>query len=164
MDKGLIKGGSLENAVVVRGEAVLSKEPLRFREEFVRHKILDIVGDLALFGRASKATSSRSNRATARTPSWRARSCANVRRPWRRSAASLHAGRRRSRCQRCDEAAAASLSVPHGRPHRRLRRRDEITGVKSVTINEPFFQAISRAIRSCRACCSSKRWRRSAAS
>jgi UDP-3-O-[3-hydroxymyristoyl] N-acetylglucosamine deacetylase/3-hydroxyacyl-[acyl-carrier-protein] dehydratase len=54
MDKGLIKGGSLENAVVVRGESVLSKEPLRFREEFARHKILDIVGDLALFGRAIK--------------------------------------------------------------------------------------------------------------
>ena len=51
MDKGLIKGGSLENAVVVRGESVLSKEPLRFRDEFVRHKILDIVGDLSLFGR-----------------------------------------------------------------------------------------------------------------
>ncbi len=51
MDKGLIKGGSLENAVVVRGDNVLSKEPLRFRDEFVRHKILDIVGDLSLFGR-----------------------------------------------------------------------------------------------------------------
>ena len=50
MEKNLIKGGSLENAIVVRGEAVLSKEPLRFTDEFVRHKILDIVGDLALFG------------------------------------------------------------------------------------------------------------------
>src|SRR5213079_1393838 len=50
MDKNLIKGGSLENAIVVRGEAVLSKEPLRFSDEFVRHKILDIIGDLALFG------------------------------------------------------------------------------------------------------------------
>jgi UDP-3-O-[3-hydroxymyristoyl] N-acetylglucosamine deacetylase/3-hydroxyacyl-[acyl-carrier-protein] dehydratase len=54
MDKGLIKGGSLENAVVVRGESVLSKEPLRYKEEFARHKILDIIGDLALFGRAIK--------------------------------------------------------------------------------------------------------------
>ncbi len=52
MDKGLIKGGSLENAVVVRGDAVLSKEPLRFKDEFVRHKIIDIVGDLALLGRS----------------------------------------------------------------------------------------------------------------
>ncbi len=54
MDKGLIKGGSLENAVVIRGEQVLGKEPLRFKDEFVRHKILDIIGDLALFGRAIK--------------------------------------------------------------------------------------------------------------
>src|SRR5438874_394573 len=50
MEKNLIKGGSLENAIVVRGEAVLSKEPLRFADEFVRHKILDIIGDLALIG------------------------------------------------------------------------------------------------------------------
>jgi UDP-3-O-[3-hydroxymyristoyl] N-acetylglucosamine deacetylase/3-hydroxyacyl-[acyl-carrier-protein] dehydratase len=51
MEKGLIKGGSLENALVIRGESVLSKEPLRFADEFVRHKILDIIGDLALAGR-----------------------------------------------------------------------------------------------------------------
>src|SRR5215467_7623644 len=51
MDKNLIRGGSLENAIVVRGDAVLSKEPLRFGDEFVRHKILDIIGDLALVGR-----------------------------------------------------------------------------------------------------------------
>jgi UDP-3-O-[3-hydroxymyristoyl] N-acetylglucosamine deacetylase/3-hydroxyacyl-[acyl-carrier-protein] dehydratase len=50
MEKNLIKGGSLENAVVVRGDAVLSKEPLRFADEFARHKILDIIGDLALTG------------------------------------------------------------------------------------------------------------------
>lgn len=54
LDKGLIKGGSLENAVVVRGESVMSKEPMRFKEEFARHKILDIVGDLALFGKFIK--------------------------------------------------------------------------------------------------------------
>jgi UDP-3-O-[3-hydroxymyristoyl] N-acetylglucosamine deacetylase/3-hydroxyacyl-[acyl-carrier-protein] dehydratase len=51
MDKGLIRGGSLENAIVARGDSVLSKEPLRFPDEFVRHKILDIIGDLALAGR-----------------------------------------------------------------------------------------------------------------
>jgi len=51
MDKGLIRGGSLENAIVARGDSVLSKEPLRFPDEFVRHKILDIIGDLALTGR-----------------------------------------------------------------------------------------------------------------
>src|SRR5213078_1624947 len=50
MEKNLIKGGSLENAIVVRGDAVLSKEPLRFADEFARHKILDIIGDIALIG------------------------------------------------------------------------------------------------------------------
>lgn len=48
---GLIKGGSLENAVVIRDDAVLTTEPLRYREEFVRHKMLDIIGDLSLLGR-----------------------------------------------------------------------------------------------------------------
>lgn len=48
---GLIKGGSLENAVVIRDDAVLTTEPLRYGEEFVRHKMLDIVGDLSLLGR-----------------------------------------------------------------------------------------------------------------
>jgi UDP-3-O-[3-hydroxymyristoyl] N-acetylglucosamine deacetylase/3-hydroxyacyl-[acyl-carrier-protein] dehydratase len=48
---GLIKGGSLENAVVVRDDAVLTTEPLRYPNEFVRHKILDIIGDLSLCGR-----------------------------------------------------------------------------------------------------------------
>ncbi len=47
----LIKGGSLENAVVIRDDAVLTTEPLRYPEEFVRHKMLDIVGDLSLLGR-----------------------------------------------------------------------------------------------------------------
>ena len=48
---GLIKGGSLENAVVVRDDAVLTTEPLRYTNEFVRHKMLDIIGDLSLIGR-----------------------------------------------------------------------------------------------------------------
>src|SRR5882724_10048301 len=48
---GLIRGGSLENAVVVRDDAVLTTEPLRYPNEFVRHKMLDILGDLSLVGR-----------------------------------------------------------------------------------------------------------------
>lgn len=48
---GLIRGASLENAIIVRDDAVLTNEPLRYPEEFVRHKMLDIVGDLALIGR-----------------------------------------------------------------------------------------------------------------
>lgn len=49
--EGLIKGGSLENAIVIRDDAVLTTEPLRYPDEFVRHKILDIIGDLTLVGR-----------------------------------------------------------------------------------------------------------------
>jgi len=51
IDKGLIKGGSLENAVLIRNESILASEPLRFRDEFVRHKILDVLGDITLLGR-----------------------------------------------------------------------------------------------------------------
>ncbi|MDB4404189.1 bifunctional UDP-3-O-[3-hydroxymyristoyl] N-acetylglucosamine deacetylase/3-hydroxyacyl-ACP dehydratase [Akkermansiaceae bacterium] len=51
LDKGLIKGGSLENAVVVRGEEIMSKEPMRFNNEFARHKALDLIGDLMLSGK-----------------------------------------------------------------------------------------------------------------
>ena len=51
LDKGLIQGGSLENAVVVRGDEVMSKEPMRFDNEFARHKALDVIGDLMLSGK-----------------------------------------------------------------------------------------------------------------
>jgi len=47
---GLALGGSLENAVVIGDEGVLNEEGLRYPDEFVRHKILDSVGDLALAG------------------------------------------------------------------------------------------------------------------
>jgi len=47
---GLARGGSLENAVVVDDFNILNPEGLRFPDEFVRHKILDAIGDLALLG------------------------------------------------------------------------------------------------------------------
>jgi UDP-3-O-[3-hydroxymyristoyl] N-acetylglucosamine deacetylase len=47
---GLALGGSLANAIVVDGDKVLNPEGLRFADEFVRHKMLDVVGDLALAG------------------------------------------------------------------------------------------------------------------
>ncbi|PTY00545.1 bifunctional UDP-3-O-[3-hydroxymyristoyl] N-acetylglucosamine deacetylase/3-hydroxyacyl-ACP dehydratase [Opitutus sp. ER46] len=52
---GKIRGGSLDSAIVIRGDKILSKEPLRFKDEFVRHKILDIVGDVSLLGMPLKA-------------------------------------------------------------------------------------------------------------
>lgn len=47
---GLGLGGSLENAVVVDGDRVLNEDGLRFEDEFVRHKVLDCIGDMALAG------------------------------------------------------------------------------------------------------------------
>lgn len=47
---GLAKGGSLRNAVLVDGDRIVNEEGLRFKDEFVRHKILDALGDLSLVG------------------------------------------------------------------------------------------------------------------
>jgi UDP-3-O-[3-hydroxymyristoyl] N-acetylglucosamine deacetylase len=51
LKSGLVKGGSLENVVVLDQERVLNPEGLRFPDEFCRHKVLDLIGDISLFGR-----------------------------------------------------------------------------------------------------------------
>ena len=48
--QGLILGGSLKNAILIDGQKVVNEEGLRYEDEFVRHKLLDAVGDLALSG------------------------------------------------------------------------------------------------------------------
>ncbi len=48
--QGLALGGSLENAIVIDGDTIVNTEAMRFDDEFVRHKALDAVGDLALAG------------------------------------------------------------------------------------------------------------------
>jgi UDP-3-O-[3-hydroxymyristoyl] N-acetylglucosamine deacetylase len=48
--RGLARGGSIKNAVLLREGRVANREGLRFRDEFVRHKALDVIGDLALAG------------------------------------------------------------------------------------------------------------------
>jgi len=47
---GLARGGSLQNTVVLDGQQVLNPEGLRWPDEFVRHKVLDLIGDLSLLG------------------------------------------------------------------------------------------------------------------
>jgi UDP-3-O-[3-hydroxymyristoyl] N-acetylglucosamine deacetylase len=49
-ENGLIKGGSLDNAVVLSDTAVLNPEGLRYPDEFIRHKVLDFLGDISLLG------------------------------------------------------------------------------------------------------------------
>ncbi len=47
---GLAKGGSLDNAIVIDDDKILNEEPLRYKDEFVKHKILDFIGDIYLAG------------------------------------------------------------------------------------------------------------------
>src|SRR5436309_306964 len=141
MDKNLIKGGSLENAIVVRGDAILSKERLRFADEFVRHKILDIIGDLGLVGR-------------------RIRGHVVAVKPGHASNAELARSITREQTRR--SAVATPRTIPSGDggldtdevmqilPHRfpflmvdriiSFETETKCVGVKTVTINEPFFQ------------------------
>ncbi|PAF47525.1 UDP-3-O-[3-hydroxymyristoyl] N-acetylglucosamine deacetylase [Helicobacter sp. 12S02634-8] len=48
--QGLAKGGNLSNCIVLDESGILNKEGLRYKEEFVRHKILDAIGDMAILG------------------------------------------------------------------------------------------------------------------
>jgi UDP-3-O-[3-hydroxymyristoyl] N-acetylglucosamine deacetylase / 3-hydroxyacyl-[acyl-carrier-protein] dehydratase len=140
MDKGLIKGGSIENAIVARGDSVLSKEPLRFPDEFVRHKILDIVGDLALAGRrlrghvvAIKPGHGPNTELAKALVKRHADVLAMAPRPMAAEAGVLDI----NEIQRI---------LPHRFPFLMVDRIIELhedgiaVGVKAVTINEPFFQ------------------------
>jgi UDP-3-O-[3-hydroxymyristoyl] N-acetylglucosamine deacetylase/3-hydroxyacyl-[acyl-carrier-protein] dehydratase len=49
-EKNMIRGGTLDNAIVIDDDRILNDEPLRFPDEFVRHKVLDLIGDLSLLG------------------------------------------------------------------------------------------------------------------
>jgi UDP-3-O-[3-hydroxymyristoyl] N-acetylglucosamine deacetylase/3-hydroxyacyl-[acyl-carrier-protein] dehydratase len=140
MEKGLIKGGSLENALVIRGESVLSKEPLRFSDEFVRHKILDIIGDLALVGRPLQGhivairPGHGPNTGLARLIAKRhAELLAMAPRPVTSSTMVMDINE-------------IMRALPHRYPFLMVDRIIEIdgeakaVGVKSVSINEPYFQ------------------------
>ena len=154
INSGLIKGGSLEKAVVIRDDAVLTTEPLRYPEEFVRHKMLDIVGDLALLGRPIQG------HLIAVKPS-HAANCELVRRlsaQMRRSfvgAPPAPASKATPPAPAAGEASpeqpgamdvnAVMGLVPHRYPFLMLDRvvrieGNHITAVKNVTINEPYFQ------------------------
>jgi UDP-3-O-[3-hydroxymyristoyl] N-acetylglucosamine deacetylase / 3-hydroxyacyl-[acyl-carrier-protein] dehydratase len=153
---GLIKGGSLENAVVIRDDAVLTTEPLRYPEEFVRHKMLDIVGDLSLLGRPLHG------HLIAVKPS-HAANCEMVRRisaQMRKPLVALQAFSPpppkpdASAESTADDSAAQDGAIdimgvmrmlPHRYPFLMVDRVVKIDGnhiiaVKNVTINEPFFQ------------------------
>ena len=154
---GLIKGGSLENAVVIRDDAVLTTEPLRYPEEFVRHKILDIIGDLSLLGRplhghliavkpshAANCELVRHINAQMRKPLVAAQTFAP---PPEATKPAVERSAAETPVQ--DGAVLDNIQVMKVLPHRypflmvdRVTKIEgnKITAVKNVTINEPYFQ------------------------
>ncbi|HYN81214.1 MAG TPA: UDP-3-O-acyl-N-acetylglucosamine deacetylase [Gemmatimonadaceae bacterium] len=144
-EKGLIKGASLENAVVLDESTVLSG-PLRWTDEFVRHKMLDCVGDLALAGAHVHA------RVVALRPSHRG-TVTLVRELVRMGVRSLGngasppaAGKKRDKGRAVVYEIEDIMKVlPHRYPFLLVDRileieeNKRIVGLKNVTINEPFF-------------------------
>src|SRR5438093_13607549 len=136
----MILGGTLQNAVVVQPKGILNQEPLRFDNEFVRHKILDFLGDLYLLGRPALGhfVSIKSGHAT------------NVRFVQR-----LAATERREEPVRAGKPNGTGGSIqldigaimeimPHRYPFLLIDRilsleENRVVGIKNVTINEPFF-------------------------
>lgn len=150
---GLIKGGSLENAVVIRDDAVLTNEPLRYPEEFVRHKMLDIIGDLSLLGRPIKGHLIAVKPSHAANCEMARRIVTQMRKPL--VAAQTFAPPPRPPADAPSGGAPeepTSMGIegvmrllPHRYPFLMVDRiakieGSKIIGVKSVSINEPFFQ------------------------
>lgn len=144
---GKIQGGSLDSAIVIKGDKILSKEPLRFKEEFARHKILDIVGDILLLGKPLKAhiVAVRPGHAL------NAELCRAI----------LESLKPKPKANKRDGSGPAIVlpsessldirrildTLPHRYPFVMIDRINEIAedgnslvAIKNVTINEPFFQ------------------------
>ncbi|HEX3534327.1 MAG TPA: UDP-3-O-acyl-N-acetylglucosamine deacetylase [Gemmatimonadaceae bacterium] len=127
-EKGLIKGASLDNAVVLDDSDILSGD-LRWSDEFVRHKAMDCVGDLALAGAWVRA------RIVAVKPSHRG---------------TVTLVRELVKAARKEKSMYTIEDIMKVLPHRypfllvdrilEIEEKKRIVGLKNVTINEPFFQ------------------------
>jgi len=160
---GLIKGGSLENAVVIRDDAVLTTEPLRYPEEFVRHKLLDLIGDLSLIGRPLKGhiiaikPNHAANCALAtqlnqqmRKPLVTAQTFAPPPSPPTPAKPASAPNQADSNATPVSDVASLDINqimklLPHRYPFLMVDRVTKIEGnrivaYKNVTVNEPFFQ------------------------
>jgi UDP-3-O-[3-hydroxymyristoyl] N-acetylglucosamine deacetylase/3-hydroxyacyl-[acyl-carrier-protein] dehydratase len=126
--KGLIKGASLNNAVVLDDSDILSGD-LRWSDEFVRHKAMDCIGDLALAGARVRA------RIVAVKPSHRG---------------TVTLVRELVKAARKEKSMYTIEDIMKVLPHRypfllvdrilEIEEKKRIVGLKNVTINEPFFQ------------------------
>jgi UDP-3-O-[3-hydroxymyristoyl] N-acetylglucosamine deacetylase / 3-hydroxyacyl-[acyl-carrier-protein] dehydratase len=144
---GKIKGGSLDCAVVIKGDKIISKEPLRFPDEFVRHKILDIIGDITLLGVPLKAhiVATRPGHAInaeltkvllERYETWQK----GGRKPAKPAVAKAEIT-----TESTLDIRRVLDTLPHRYPFVMIDRvvemgEDTLVAIKNVTINEPFFQ------------------------
>ena len=142
LEKGLIKGGSLESAVVIRGNEVMSKEPVRYQNEFARHKALDLIGDLMLSGKRILG------HVIAVKPGHgpNTKMAATLKKEYQRMRALIPApisipdGESVLDVNEGHENPPAPLPDAHGRSSHRLRGKQMRTALKNVSINEPYFQ------------------------
>jgi len=129
-EKGLVQGGSLENAVVIDDKGVVNEKGLRFPNEPVRHKILDLIGDLYLLGRPIKA----------HVIAVKAGHLFHVRLTQKLEKLMEEEDNRGV----CLDIRDIEKILPHRYPFLLVDKilslgDKEIVGVKNVTVNEPFF-------------------------
>jgi UDP-3-O-[3-hydroxymyristoyl] N-acetylglucosamine deacetylase / 3-hydroxyacyl-[acyl-carrier-protein] dehydratase len=133
--------------VVLKGDKILSKEPLRFKDEFVRHKILDIIGDIFLLGVPIKA------HIIAMRPGHAVNSELTQALFDRMEEAGKAKKKPAPGKPKVVDPTTTSLTigeiletVPHRYPFVLIDRvvefsdEDKLTAIKNVTINEPYFQ------------------------
>jgi UDP-3-O-[3-hydroxymyristoyl] N-acetylglucosamine deacetylase/3-hydroxyacyl-[acyl-carrier-protein] dehydratase len=144
---GKIKGGSLDSAIVIKGDKIISKEPLRFNDEFVRHKILDIIGDITLLGLPLKAH-------IVATRPGHALNAELTKLIFEKYSAWQKGGKKavKPAAPKADITTETTLDIrrvldtlPHRYPFVMLDRvvemsDDTLTAIKNITFNEPFFQ------------------------
>lgn len=133
---GLIRGGSLDNAIVVQDDRIMNEAPLRFPDEFVRHKLLDLLGDLALLGRPVQG----------QIHAIRSGHLHHLR--FVRALEREHAGPAELEGL-LDQVHFDIRDIERIMPHRYpfllvdrilyLKERERVVGLKNVTVNEPFF-------------------------
>ncbi len=130
-EKGLIQGGSLKNAVVIDSKGVINKEGFRFPNEPVRHKILDLIGDLYLIGKPIKA----------HIVAVKTGHLYHV-----KLAQKMEELIRRENEENISlDIKAIQKILPHRYPFLLVDKilslgKQEITGLKNFTVNEPFFE------------------------
>lgn len=152
----LIKGGGLENAIVIRDDAVLTTEPMRYPEEFVRHKMLDIVGDLSLVGKPVRGHLIAIKPGHATNCEFAKLIVAQMNKPRRTAQAfgpppgERKNDRRSALLEQLERSAQLDAEqvmeiLPHRYPFLLVDgvskiEGNKITAFKNVTINEPYFQ------------------------